>query len=128
MDEIVKAVTSQLVGAIAVLGPALVAVVFAWLSASKAKIEAQRQAALGAVVELEAVTGPQIDLDGAQKKAIALVKLAERLPRSMQADAQKLDKLVEEAWLSEQVKRTSVAPPADDDNRRTSPVPPPPAP
>ena len=112
MDEIVKAVTSQLAGALAVLIPALVALAVSWINTSKARIEAQRQAALGAVVEIEAVTGPQLALDGPQKKEIAMEKLAARLPKSLKADAAKLEKLVEEAWEREQKKPTSVSPPA----------------
>lgn len=123
MDDILKAVTSQLAGAIAVLVPALVALAVSWLNTSKARLEAQRQAALGAVVELEAVAAPRVPLDGPQKKELAMERLAERLPASMKADEQKLDALIEEAWQGEQRKRTSVSPP--DDDLDTDPVPPP---
>lgn len=122
MDEIVKAVTSQLAGAVAVLVPALVALAVTWINSRKAHLETMRQAALGAVCEVEAATKAPIALDGVQKKELAMERVAARLPGTVKLDPAKLDKLVQEAWERERRERTSIAP----DERPTTPLPPPP--
>ena len=84
------------------------------LQLREAELEVRRQAALGAVCEVEAECRPSRDLTNEQKHARARERIALRLPNSIRpAAAVELDELISEAVDREKSKPTSDPPERD---------------
>lgn len=99
---------------LAVLGTVVVAaipLIKAWFKLQTAKLEIQRQAALGAVCEVEAYTEPPADLSNSELHEMARDRIVSRLKAS---DVPKdVDALIREAVERKKKMPPSIPPPRD---------------
>lgn len=109
MQSIWTFIEPHITGALSVLLPAAVALAVAWMRARQAKLEAERQAALGAVCEINALTQERQPMGNTQKKLVAMHRMAARLPGQHKLDPARIAQRIEEAVATEKQQQTARA-------------------
>lgn len=111
LEEIWKTLQPHIAGALGALIPAAVALAVAWMKARKAELEAEHQAALGAVLAVEAQSQMQ-RMGSVEKKLRATDMASGALGRPVRPER------VQQAWAEMQERRLSTPPSADTDPQR----------